>query len=63
MSEMPSLYSFPCPHCGAGCPCPKYVVTAYLGRVVTRWCKTCRRLFHVAIPLVPPSEAPSSASR
>jgi len=59
MSEMPSQYSFPCPHCGTGCPCPKYVVTAYLGRAVTRWCKTCRRLFDVEIPLAPPSEAQS----
>jgi predicted nucleic acid-binding Zn ribbon protein len=59
MNPMASQYSFPCPDCGTDWPCPEYIFTTYPGRKVTRWCETCRRLFDVEIPLVPPSEAQS----
>jgi predicted RNA-binding Zn-ribbon protein involved in translation (DUF1610 family) len=46
MNPMASQSSFPCPDCGTDWPCPEYI----LGRKVTRWCETCRRMFDVVVP-------------
>ena len=51
MKYSPEPYiDFPCPYCGADCPCSELLVREYAGQNVTRWCETCRRLFDVKMP-------------